>query len=315
MKKKLLHTLEEARETELRGLFQRAYVPEQLSSFEAALRSAKRRQQGQRRVMMVMASLVILSMLYALWPGSSANTIEGVRLTPVKTQEIAGQPETMKHMGGSLAVAPEKTLGSVYGPMNLVISDETGPIIFGGEGTPLLGLQVSVDGQVTEYKTPLVAPGIPLTPGAHELTFYGREGEVYGPYWVEIEAGQALEKDFSILKTPQHVLILDGQEINRSTSMPTSQTATKTGSLVAKTSIKSGLWVVIDGKKTGYKTPMKKPGIELSAGRHKLEFLDDGGKSYGTHTITIIAGELNSGDYALNKEALESAPTSAPIQR
>jgi hypothetical protein len=312
MKKKLLHTLEEAKEADMQDLFQRAYVPTQLSSFEATLRSAKQRQQGQRRAMMVMASLVILSSLYALWPWSSANSIENVRLAPVPTQEIAGQPqETINNQGASLPVAPEESLGSIYGPMNLIISDETGPVIFDGEGTPLLGLRVSVDGEMTEYKTPLTAPGIPLTPGAHYLSFYDQEGEQYGPYWVEIEAGQALEKDFSVMKTPQHLLLLDGKVINRSTSMPTSQPA-KTGFWVAKTSTKNGLWVVIDGKSTGYKTPIKKPGIELSAGRHKLEFLDDSGKNYGTYSIMIVAGELNIGDDALRKEAPESAPTSAP---
>jgi hypothetical protein len=315
MNKKLLHTLEEAKDADMQDLFQRAYVPTQLSSFEATLRSAKRRQQGQRRAMMVMASLVILSSLYALWPQPSASTIESVRLAPVKTQEIAGQPqETINNTGTSLSITPEKRLGSVYGPMNLVISGETGPVIFGGEGTPLLGLRVSVDGELTEYETPLIAPGIPLTPGAHELTFYDQEGELYGPYWVEIEAGQALEKDFSVMKTPQHLLLLDGKVINRSTSMPTTQTAAKTGTLIVNTYPMIDLEVIIDGKKTGKKTPVGAPGITLSEGKHKVSFSASTGEMYESFIVEITANEVTRQRYRINSatEAPTSAPTSAP---
>jgi hypothetical protein len=316
MNKKLLHTLEEAREAEMQLLFQQAYMPEQHTSFEAALRSARQRQRGQRRVMMVMASLVILSMLYALWPGSSANTIERVWLTPVKTQEIAGQShEASNKAGATFSLAPEKRLGSVYGPMNLVISDEAGPVIFGGEGTPLLGLLVSVDGEMTEYKTPLVAPGIPLAPGAHALTFSSREGEAYGPYWVEIEAGQALEKDFSVMKTPQHLLLLEGQQLNHSTSMPTTQPTAKTGTLIVNTYPLINLELIVDGKKTGKKTPVGAPGVSLSEGKHKVSFLASAGETYGSFTVEIIANEITRQRYrisSLSTEAPTSAPASAP---
>jgi hypothetical protein len=293
MNQKLLKTLEQPNEAAMQELLQRAYLPRRPSTFEEALYQAKLRQQGRRRALVWCASLaVVSSLLYAYWPAARSTKIEAVRLTPVAVEA----PENASKPAASLVPAPQK-LGSVYGVFQLITQKE-GPLLAPTrlDFTPLSGLRVENDGALTEYKTPLLEPGIPLSAGAHYFVFWAEDGENYGPYWIEIEEGKALHHDFTVNRVPRHPLILDGKEVSFDATTPSVHKATKTaatdGELVVNTFPLIGLTVMIDGKSTGRKTPVSAPGISLSAGGHQVDFIGPFGEKHGPYWVVMTAGEV-----------------------
>jgi hypothetical protein len=231
------------------------------------------------------ASLMVLSALaYTFWPTSKGQTQTGALLqpVPVATSEPTMGQSLDKPAGSFFPIRKEKT-GLLVG--NFSINDKF-----------LTGYQIEIDGQMTEYETPIKAPGILLSAGAHNIAFYSGK-KSYGPVWVEIERDKTMVKDFAFIVTPEHPLVVD--ETKKPTGDDPDLPGTNQGHLIVNTFPLIDLAVEIDGKYSGDRTPVTAPGILLSAGKHKLLFTGSEGQTYGPYTIDVVADETTRRSFTI----------------